>query len=96
LTGLGAGSNVPSRARWAALVVHAVLRPFERLAGVEGCDLYRGRLEQLRRVRNIAPVPYTGMNGLKPNDIVLLGTWQKHLDQVGDDARLVRRILRTA
>jgi len=33
---------------------------------------------------------------IKPNDVVLLGMWQKHLDQVGEDARLVRRILTAA
>jgi hypothetical protein len=30
---------------------------------------------------------------IRPNDVVLLGVWQKHLDQVSDHARLVRRVL---
>lgn len=30
---------------------------------------------------------------IKPSDVVLLGMWQKHLDQVGANTRLVRKIL---
>lgn len=33
---------------------------------------------------------------IKPNDVVLVGMWQKHLDQVGHNVRLVRRILTAA
>ena len=33
---------------------------------------------------------------VKPSDVLLLGMWQKHLDQVGDNARLVRKILTAA
>jgi hypothetical protein len=33
---------------------------------------------------------------IKRSDVVLLGMWQKHLDQVGDNARMVRKILTTA
>jgi len=33
---------------------------------------------------------------IKPSDVVLLGMWQKHVDQVGDNTRLVRKVLRAA
>jgi hypothetical protein len=33
---------------------------------------------------------------IKPSDVVLLGMWQKHQDQIGDNARLVRKILTAA
>jgi hypothetical protein len=33
---------------------------------------------------------------IKPSDVVLLGMWQKHRNQVGENARLVRKILAPA
>ena len=32
-------------------------------------------------------------NQIKPNDVVLLGMWQKHRDQVGENVNIVRNIL---
>ena len=30
---------------------------------------------------------------MKPTDVVLVGMWQKHKDQVGENAAMVRKIL---
>lgn len=57
---------------------------------VLGANRHCGTPDEVERAIRLA------LESIKPNDVILLGMWQKHKDQVGENVGFARRVLHVA